>query len=251
MSPSPFASQETLTSNKLPLQGAQNLPLHVGFITPPFRDSKIPITDHLHAHAYVGTPDLAGWWRGMAYGSMAWYSVQDLIAEIRESTSNNRVKSGYTNRPTAPIDMVPGAGALSGHADGTQAPPSPLPLQVNEAHMSPTISPTPDVMISSPSEERSFSSLGKSPAQAEFEQVISGSVDLSSGHGVVPPILPRLGSNSPGRGSGARYREPENFGGLEDAEWENGGVVMGRFEAGEGEAGPGPSTARTMAAATS
>ena len=83
MSPSPFASQETLTSNKLPLQGAQNLPLHVGFITPPFRDSKIPITDHLHAHAYVGTPDLAGWWRGMAYGSLAWYSVQDLIAEIR------------------------------------------------------------------------------------------------------------------------------------------------------------------------
>lgn len=66
-----------------------NLPLtsnpafHVGFITPPFRDSKIPVTDHLHVHAYIGTLDRAGWWRAVAYSSVGWYSIDDLIAEIR------------------------------------------------------------------------------------------------------------------------------------------------------------------------
>ncbi|KAF9519846.1 hypothetical protein BS47DRAFT_1000952 [Hydnum rufescens UP504] len=264
MSPSPFASQETLSSNQVPLQG-QEPPMHVGFITPPFRDSKIPITDHLHAHAYLGAPDLAGWWRGTAYGSLAWYSVQDLIAEIRcvllasqmtlpvtynsvvrESTSNNRVKSGYTNRATAPIDLVPGAGALSGNADGTQAPPAALPFQVNKAHISPVSSPTPNVMVSKPSEDTaaSSSSVGKSPARAEFEAVISGSVDLGSGHAAVSHILPRLGTSSPTRGRG-RYRENENVGGLEDAEWDD-TVVAGRFE---GEAGP--STVRTLKGVTS
>jgi hypothetical protein len=245
--------------------------MHVGFITPPFRDSKIPITDHLHAHAYLGTPDLAGWWRGTAYGSLAWYSVQDLIAEIRcvllashmtlpvtynsvvrESTSNNRVKSGYTNRPTAPIDLVPGAGATSGNADGTQAPPTALPFQVNKAHISPVSSPAPDVMVSKPGEDTtlsaaSSSSVGKSPARTEFEEVISGSVDLSSGHAVVSHILPRLGTSSPARGRG-RYRENENVGGLEDAEWD-GGVAAGRFDGGIGEAGP--STVRTPKGVTS
>lgn len=57
--------------------------MHIGFITPPFRDNKIPITDHLHAHAYLGTPDLAGWWRRTAYSSLGWYTIEDLIAEIR------------------------------------------------------------------------------------------------------------------------------------------------------------------------
>lgn len=56
----------------------------------------------------------------------------------RESVSNNRVKSGYTNRTKAPIDMVPSAGAISGTADGRQEQYLPLPLQVNIAHMSPT-----------------------------------------------------------------------------------------------------------------
>lgn len=56
---------------------------HIGFITPPWKDNKIPVKDHLHAHAYVEPLDLAGWWRGMAYGPLAWYSVDDLIAEIR------------------------------------------------------------------------------------------------------------------------------------------------------------------------
>jgi len=225
--------------------------MHVGFITPPFRDSKIPITDHLHAHAYLGAPDLAGWWRGTAYGSLAWYSVQDLIAEIRESTSNNRVKSGYTNRATAPIDLVPGAGAMSGNADGTQAPPTALPFQVNKVHISPASSPAPDVTVSKPSEDRalsaaSSSSVGKLPARAEFEEVISGSVDLGSGHAAVSHISPRLGTSSPARGRG-RYRENENVGGLDDAEWD-GAIVAPRFEGGN-EAGP--STVRTLKGVTS
>lgn len=55
----------------------------VGFITPPFKDVKIPVTDHLHAHAFIGTSDLAGWWRGIAYSPIAWYDINDLIAEIR------------------------------------------------------------------------------------------------------------------------------------------------------------------------
>ncbi|KAL0579782.1 hypothetical protein V5O48_002193 [Marasmius crinis-equi] len=92
---------------------------HVGFINPPFKDTKIPVTDHLHCHAYIGSANLTGWWRGISYSSVAWYPVDDLIAEIRESVSNNRVKSGYTNR-TAPIDNVPQAGARSGTADGRE-----------------------------------------------------------------------------------------------------------------------------------
>ncbi|KAG6832247.1 hypothetical protein H0H92_004212 [Tricholoma furcatifolium] len=92
---------------------------HIGFITPPFKDNKIPVTDHLHCHAYVGPPDLMGWWRGIAYGPLAWYPIDDLIAEIRESVSNNRIKSGYQNR-RAPIDQVPGAGARAGTANGIE-----------------------------------------------------------------------------------------------------------------------------------
>jgi malonyl CoA-acyl carrier protein transacylase len=55
----------------------------IGFITPPFKDNKIPVTDHLHAHAYIAPGDLMGWWRGIAYSPVAWYSIDDLIAEIR------------------------------------------------------------------------------------------------------------------------------------------------------------------------
>lgn len=55
----------------------------IGFITPPFRDNKIPVTNHLHAHAYVLPTDLMGWWRGVAYSGIAWYAIDDLIAEIR------------------------------------------------------------------------------------------------------------------------------------------------------------------------
>ncbi|KIK71327.1 hypothetical protein GYMLUDRAFT_33473 [Collybiopsis luxurians FD-317 M1] len=92
----------------------------IGFITPPFKDNKIPVTDHLHCHAYVEPSDRLGWLRGLAYGSLAWYDIDDLIAEIRESVSNNRVKSGYENRQNAPIDQVPQAGARCGTANGVE-----------------------------------------------------------------------------------------------------------------------------------
>lgn len=90
----------------------------IGFITPPFRDNKIPVTDHLHAHAYIVPADSLGWWRGIAYSPIAWYGIDDLIAEIRESTSNNRVRSAVTK--PRPIDQIPGAGARSGHANGQE-----------------------------------------------------------------------------------------------------------------------------------
>ena len=44
----------------------------------------------------------------------------DFDSYSREYVSNNRVKSGYSNRAAGPIDMVPGAGARSGTADGTE-----------------------------------------------------------------------------------------------------------------------------------
>ncbi|GJJ09450.1 hypothetical protein Clacol_003673 [Clathrus columnatus] len=114
---------------------------NIGFITPPFKDHKIPVTDHLHAHAYIGQTDLAGWWRRISYSHVAWYAIDDLIAEIRESTSNNRVKSGYSNRGQAPIDSVPDAGARAGKPDGIEiTPPS---LAVDDIENGQPLSPTP------------------------------------------------------------------------------------------------------------
>ncbi|ETW87546.1 hypothetical protein HETIRDRAFT_437990 [Heterobasidion irregulare TC 32-1] len=115
LQPSPLAT--------VPFQ-TPNSNFHIGFITPPFRDSKIPVTDHLHAHAGV-----------------AWYAVEDLIAEIRESTSNNRVKSGYENRLNAPIDRVPGAGSRAGLANGMETTePSLAAPDIEEGLASPSSS---------------------------------------------------------------------------------------------------------------
>ncbi|KAJ7770785.1 hypothetical protein DFH07DRAFT_805184 [Mycena maculata] len=118
--PSSPASAPISASTSAPLQrGATQF--KIGFITPPFYDTKIPVKDHLHCHAYIGPPDLMGWMRGgFGYGPLAWYAIDDLIAEIRESTTNNRIKSGHANRPRAPIDMVPHAGARTGTADGIE-----------------------------------------------------------------------------------------------------------------------------------
>lgn len=72
-------------------------------------------------HAYIGTLDRAGWWRAVAYSSVAWYSIEDLIAEIREQTSNNRVRSNDPERKnTRPIDQIPDAGARAGLPDGRE-----------------------------------------------------------------------------------------------------------------------------------
>lgn len=62
--------------------------------------------------------------------------------------SNNRVKSGYTNRPNAPIDMVPSAGATYGMPDGTPEQYLPLPLQANKVNASPA---TPNMNVGSSS----------------------------------------------------------------------------------------------------
>ena len=79
---SPIRSSSPLPSTSLndPLVDST---FHIGFITPPWKDNKIPVKDHLHVHAYVEPLDLAGWWRGVSYGPLAWYAIDDLIAEIR------------------------------------------------------------------------------------------------------------------------------------------------------------------------
>ncbi|KAG8908535.1 hypothetical protein FRB99_005895 [Tulasnella sp. 403] len=94
---------------------------HIGFIVSPFSDPKIPVTDHVHCHAYIGNLDLAGWWRKINYSGMGWWAIEDLIAEIREQTSNNRVKSGYGNRAST-LDAVPEAGARIGLPNGVEIP---------------------------------------------------------------------------------------------------------------------------------
>jgi len=92
--------------------------MRIGFVTPPFRDPKIPVTDHLHAHAYLLPADRMSWLRStMAFNPLAWYAIDDLIAEIREETTNNRIRSGLNKRP---IDSVPDAGARKGNADGSE-----------------------------------------------------------------------------------------------------------------------------------
>lgn len=91
-------SNRTPTSSSF-ATGTTTLPPNVrwcvGFITPPFKDTKIPVTDHLHAHAYVLPADLLGWWRGVAYSSVAWYELDDLIAEIRSVFSYFHILSVY------------------------------------------------------------------------------------------------------------------------------------------------------------
>ncbi|KAL4068280.1 hypothetical protein V8B97DRAFT_2060241 [Scleroderma yunnanense] len=118
ISASIFPSGPSYTSPNPPSH--DNSCFRIGFITPPFKDNKIPVTDHLHAHAYITPADRLGWWRGIAYSPMAWYAIDDLIAEIRESVSNNRVKSGYESRVDAPIDSVPEAGARMGAPNGEE-----------------------------------------------------------------------------------------------------------------------------------
>ena len=86
--PPPSPSTSTTPSRLLPRAELSDSSVdydsfRIGFITPPFRDSKIPVTDHLHAHAYIMPADLMGWWRGVGFSPLAWYSVEDLIAEIR------------------------------------------------------------------------------------------------------------------------------------------------------------------------
>ncbi|PSR73168.1 hypothetical protein PHLCEN_2v10980 [Hermanssonia centrifuga] len=123
-SPSSSTTPSHLLPRTVPTDSAQpvdNDAFRIGFITPPFRDSKIPVTDHLHAHAYILPADKMGWWRGVGFSGVAWYSIEDLIAEIREETSNNRIRSGpQPRRGPRPIDLVPSAGARYGTPNGVE-----------------------------------------------------------------------------------------------------------------------------------
>ncbi|CAL1696417.1 unnamed protein product [Somion occarium] len=123
------AAPHQLLPNQTP--SSVNLELfRIGFITPPFKDNKIPVTDHLHAHAYILPADLMGWWRRVAYSSLAWYDIDDLIAEIREETTNNRVRSGpSTHNHPRPIDHVPSAGARRGLPNGVETTDSGLAIE--------------------------------------------------------------------------------------------------------------------------
>lgn len=99
----------------------------------------------------------------------------------RESVSNNRVKSGYTNRAGAPIDMVPTAGSRSGTADGRDTTEPGIasadltledgdgsPLMPPQRLMPPSRTPSPLIALSgssrSPSPLLAHNSRSASPA---------------------------------------------------------------------------------------
>ncbi|EJU01029.1 hypothetical protein DACRYDRAFT_22843 [Dacryopinax primogenitus] len=93
--------------------------IHIGLISPPCTDSILP-GFHLHLHAYIGCADRLPWvsLRTLAFGPLGWYPLEDLIGEIWESTSNNRVKTGYEK--ARPIAQVPKAGTRVGLPDGRE-----------------------------------------------------------------------------------------------------------------------------------
>ncbi|TBU64799.1 hypothetical protein BD310DRAFT_838234 [Dichomitus squalens] len=156
--PSPLSSPVASMQPQQPLTSVSRLRstrevFRIGFITPPFRDNKIPVMDHLHAHGYVLPADLLGWWRAVGYSAMAWYDIDDLIAEIREETSNNRVRSGVNPRP---IDFVPAAGARRGTADGIETTDAALgvidpELGVGNPASPLLLPPTPNTIRAGPS----------------------------------------------------------------------------------------------------
>ncbi|WVR06982.1 hypothetical protein IAU60_004019 [Kwoniella sp. DSM 27419] len=92
--------------------------LRVGFVGSVMKDPQCP-HKHLHAHAMLGPidtslPGATFFRRNVVFAGVNWWNVEDLRAEIREESSNNRVKSGYEHRGRAPIDRVPEAGSVTG-----------------------------------------------------------------------------------------------------------------------------------------
>ncbi|KAH8120570.1 hypothetical protein DFH11DRAFT_1848035 [Phellopilus nigrolimitatus] len=165
---SPFASQQAASAAPLTRDPA-HAQFRVGFVAPPWKDAHIPVKDHLHAHAYVAPADLCGWWRAVAYGPLAWYAVEDLIAEIREESTNNRVKSGYANRGAAPIDAIADAGARSGTSDGLETTEAGLAAgDLEEAGLARTphtvLAPAPAARLAAPSHLDLSATLGTAPA---------------------------------------------------------------------------------------
>ncbi|BEI79888.1 hypothetical protein CcaverHIS002_0104170 [Cutaneotrichosporon cavernicola] len=92
--------------------------VRIGFVHGMPADPAMPYP-HLHAQAFLGSFDrkLPGstlWRRTVVFNPFNWWSVEDLRAEIREESSNCRVKSGYEDRFDSPIDKVPEAGSIEG-----------------------------------------------------------------------------------------------------------------------------------------
>lgn len=152
---------------------------NIGFIVSPFSDPKIPVSDHVHLHAYIGAMDLAGWWRKLNYSGMGWWAIDDLIAEIREQTSNNRVKSAYPHPRMAPINQVPDAGARVGLANGLEIPSHSLV----DGSGSPRTS-------TSPARVPSLSVTG------EDEPITPRAAESGAGDDETAPVLQRTGSGS-------------------------------------------------------
>lgn len=85
----------------------------IGIVTGPIKDPKFPSSRRLQIHALLGPMDAASMWRRkVVYGWLNFYSLEDLVAEMREDTCNNRIRSGYGRAP-APIDRVPFAVAAA------------------------------------------------------------------------------------------------------------------------------------------
>nr|ODN88297.1 hypothetical protein L203_02906 [Cryptococcus depauperatus CBS 7841] len=161
--------------------------VQVGFVGSIFKDPQSPYA-HLHAHAYLPpiNTKLAGasfWRRKVIFGPLNWWSVQDLRAEIREATSNNRIKTGYQHRE-APIDHVPDAGSVVTPANAFDARYSDLPLPET---------PTRSDTLQHPSQHH------KKPTQSPFAnshplaKVSSIGSDLS-----VSTVTPQTGTQSEG-----------------------------------------------------
>lgn len=195
--PTPMTAR---TSSGIPLSDESNAldddNYRIGFITPPFKDSKIPVTDHLHAHAYLLPADLMGWWRAVGFAALAWYAIDDLIAEIREETSNNRIRSGPRPKRGAPrpIDQVPGAGARQGLSNGVETTEAGLGIvDLEDPERSPALRP---LSISSGSSSRTLRASTLTVDTVLFPR--PGDAPLSPGGSLHTPTSARLFSpNSP------------------------------------------------------
>ncbi|KAL7410176.1 hypothetical protein BDY24DRAFT_444338 [Mrakia frigida] len=125
------SSSSTTFPPSSPLPGRSQLQERIGFVTSPFKDPLNPGHPNLTLHAILGPLDKASYYtRGFPFGPLGFYSLEDLIAEIRESSSNNRIKSGYSNssssssRRPRPLESVLDAGSRAGLSNGVEITPS-------------------------------------------------------------------------------------------------------------------------------
>lgn len=130
-------SQPNIRSEPTPVSHCRKLKRLIGFVSGPIRDPLSRITSHLHLHIILGPLDSpsASWVRRtVVFNSVLnFYELEDLIAEIREETSNNRAKSGYSavkegGRKEPPIEKVVTAGSaqpMRSQSAYLNSPPTP------------------------------------------------------------------------------------------------------------------------------